>query len=444
MLTVKEHWFTQNGKPFFWLGDTAWLLLQKLTMPEIKIYLDNRAAKGFSVIQVTLVHTPDYRNPGGSPALLQDDFSAPNPDPSPASFWSQAEEAVRYAQKLGLYMALLPAWGSFASNGTLNPGNANQYAEFLAKRFGRYDNVLWIVGGDVRGSDAPETFDRLGRCLHEKCPGQLIGYHPFGRCRSAQWFHDREWLSFNMFQSGHRNYDQRKLNAWDDKVSGETFYGEDNYQYVRLDRALEPAKPTLDGEPSYELIPQGLHDPSLPYWQAGDVRRYAYWSLLAGAAGHTYGDNAIMQFYREGDKGAYGVLMPWQEALHNPGSQQMHHVRRLMEAIHWQEGTPAQALLPGNNGERHAYNLALLTPVAACIYSYTGAPFPVDTKALAFPELYGFWFDPVSGVPSAIGPVAKMKHAVFTPPNRRENANDWVLLLCDAQTHGALLQALIG
>jgi hypothetical protein len=27
------------------------------------------------------------------------------------------------------------------------------------------------------------------------------------------------------------------------------------------------------------------------------VRRYAYWSVFAGSCGHTYGHNAIMQFY---------------------------------------------------------------------------------------------------------------------------------------------------
>ena len=442
MLSVDGYYFKQNGKPFFWLGDTAWLLFQKLTAAEIREYLDNRAYKGFTVIQATLVHTPDYRNPAGSPALLDDDFAAPNPDRSSGSYWDQVEEAVWYAQSLGLYMALLPAWGSMASTGRLNPDNAQTYVDFLAERFGHYDNVLWIVGGDVRGSAAPETFDLLGRRFREKCPGQLIGYHPFGRCRSAQWFHDREWLDFNMFQSGHRNYDQLQLGAWDDKIGDEAFYGEDNYQYVVLDRALEPARPTLDGEPSYELILQGLHDPACAYWQACDVRRYAYWALLAGAAGHTYGDNAVMQFYREGDQGVFGVLMTWREALHNPGSQQMCHVRRLMEAIRWQEGAPAQAILPDNDGDRYAYNLALTTPLAACIYSYSGNPFTVDTGLLAYAELQGFWFDPVSGVLSATGPVEKRDSVRFTPPNRRETANDWALLLCDAKASGALIRVL--
>lgn len=80
MLTLSKdrRYFLRNGKPFFWLGDTAWLMFQKLTMDEALVYLENRAAKGFTVIQATLVHTDDYRNRAGSPALLNDDFSHPN------------------------------------------------------------------------------------------------------------------------------------------------------------------------------------------------------------------------------------------------------------------------------------------------------------------------------------------------------------------------------
>jgi hypothetical protein len=50
------------------------------------------------------------------------------------------------------------------------------------------------------------------------------------------------WLDFNMFQSGHRRYDQ------DDTPGAK---GEANWRYVNEDYAKEPPKPTLDGEPSY-------------------------------------------------------------------------------------------------------------------------------------------------------------------------------------------------
>ncbi len=31
-----------DGKPFFWLGDTGWELFHRLTLEEINLYLDNR------------------------------------------------------------------------------------------------------------------------------------------------------------------------------------------------------------------------------------------------------------------------------------------------------------------------------------------------------------------------------------------------------------------
>ena len=426
-LSDNRRFFVNSGTPFFWLGDTAWLLFQKLTEEEADIYLTNRADKGFTVVQATLVHTRDYRNPKGFPALIEDDFARPDTDPQHDAYWPTVRRIVDAAGKKGLVMALLPSWGCFVSDGSLNAENAEAYTDHLARVFGDCDNVIWLLGGDVRGSDAPEVFQTLGRALKKKCPGHLVGFHPFGRCCSSQWFQDASWLDFHMFQSGHRRYDQVRLNQWDDKAGAETFLGEDTYLYVRRDYDRTPVRPILDGEPSYEFILQGLHDPAQPYWQTRDVRRYAWWSLLAGAAGFTYGSNAIMQFFNGKGAGSFGVFETWMEALHNPGSMQMTHVRRLMEEIAWYTGKPAQERLVENTGEKYAYNLALETAVGLCVYSYSGQPFRVRTAGLGTAR--GWWMDPVSGGKSYIGPVPQADAVLFTPPDRHADQNDWILLL---------------
>ena len=432
-LTVSKsgRYFLRGKEPFFWLGDTAWLLLRKLNMQETRLYLENRAQKGFTVIQATLVHEEHTQNAAGSFALMDENFAVPNEDMQPGSFWGQVDETIRLAASLGLVMALLPAWGSFYKSGALNAETIGPYTDFLARRFKHYPNVIWLVGGDVRGNEAYESISTMGEALRKKCPGHLIGCHPFGRCSSSMWFHDCGWLDFNMFQSGHRDYTQLKLNAWDDKVDVERWVGEDNYQYVRQDLALAPPKPTLDGEPSYELIPHGLHDSTKPYWQACDVRRYAYWSMLSGAAGHTYGDNAIMQFWFGKEKAAYGALIPWQESLHNPGSMQMGHLRRVMEFLHWQEGHAFAELLMHNDGQRYDYNLAYAAQNAACVYTYTGAPFEVDTDALPFEKGKAYWFDPVIGGASLIGEAGREGIKRFIPPDRRLGQRDWLLVLTE-------------
>src|SRR6185437_1071138 len=61
---------TENGKPFFWLGDTGWLLLSRLTTEEAQQYFENRHKKGFDLIQVMLVHSIKDADAYGHPALV--------------------------------------------------------------------------------------------------------------------------------------------------------------------------------------------------------------------------------------------------------------------------------------------------------------------------------------------------------------------------------------
>ena len=42
---------TEEGRPFFWLGDTAWELIHRGTREEVSYYLKTRAAQGYTVIR---------------------------------------------------------------------------------------------------------------------------------------------------------------------------------------------------------------------------------------------------------------------------------------------------------------------------------------------------------------------------------------------------------
>jgi hypothetical protein len=66
-----------EGKPFFWLGDTGWLLFSKLTREEAEKYLDDRVRKGFNVIQVMVLHELKVTNVYGDSALICQDVSQP-------------------------------------------------------------------------------------------------------------------------------------------------------------------------------------------------------------------------------------------------------------------------------------------------------------------------------------------------------------------------------
>ncbi len=426
MLQTKGRYFSLDGRPFFWLGDTCWLLFSRMTREEMRLYFRNRALQGFNVVLATLVHTPGYADREGHRALAGDDFARPDVD---SGYWDTVEYAIQLAAENGIQMGLVLCWGDFYAKNAFTPASASAYASFLSERLGSYSNLFWLLGGDVRGSVCPDIFRLLGRTLKQKDPSRLVGYHPFGRTSSSQWFAGEEWLDFHLFQSGHRDRSQRSLGAWDDNaVSDEEWMGEENYRYVFRDYERD-VKPVLDGEPSYEEIPHGLHDPSRPYWTAREVRRYAWWSVLAGGAGFTYGHNSVMQVWHDIGTPNFGVRRYWDEALSAQGAGQMRFLRKAMEAVSFEEGRSAQDLLRNNTGEEDEYLVAFRSSDALLVYSYTGGTVAV-ADGLGFVPSSAYYLNPSTG---ALSCAALAQDGVYQLP-KGPGLQDWVLILAGERT----------
>jgi hypothetical protein len=428
-ITENSRFFQDDsGNPFFWLGDTGWLLFTRLTREEAQSYLEDRAAKGFNVIQVMVLHTLDAVNVYGDSALVERNVADPLvtegnlfSDPLQYDYWDHVDYVLDLAAEKGLYMGLVCVWGDNVRSGGVSREEARTYAAWLADRYGGRDNVIWINGGDTPGNDSTATWNIIGNTLWEHDPDHLITFHPRGRLQSSMWFHEEPWLSFNMFQSGHRRYDQ------DDT---ELNYGEDNWRYARDDYSRTPVKPTLDGEPSYEGIPQGLHDPSEPYWTANDVRRYAYWSVFAGCAGFTYGHNAIMQFHKPGNPDPdYGVNVYWYDALQAPGGGQMQHLKKLMLSRPYFDRVPDTTLVGSTQGARYDYQAATRGKDYAFIYTWNGREIEVNMGRIEGNSIRASWFDPRTSEFREIGDFENSGQRVFDPPGSVEDGNDWVLVL---------------
>jgi hypothetical protein len=259
----------KNGKPFFWLGDTGWLMFLKLNREEADKYLEDRRKKGFNVIQVMVVHSPGEVNVYGDSALINKNVATPKTTPGNKfsnkreyDFWDHVDYIIDKAAEKGIYIGLVPVWGGNVKAGLVDQQQAKIYATWLANRYKNKPNIIWINGGDIPGSDSINVWNTIGETLDSIDKNHLITFHPRGRTISSIWFQNEKWLKMNMFQSGHRTYAQ-------DTSSSEPFrFGEDNWKYVNLVFNKKPVKPVLDGEPSYEGIPHGLHDTTLPRWKA--------------------------------------------------------------------------------------------------------------------------------------------------------------------------------
>lgn len=418
---------TADGKPFFWLADTGWLLLGRLDREETERYLAKRAAQGFTVIQVMVLHTGQQTNRYAAPALAGGDPARPrttpgsDPDkPNEYDYWDHLDWVVDRAAANGLHVALVPIWGTVVVDSKLPPDRAAAYGRFLGERYGARPNIVWLNGGDTPGEQNKATWNALGSAIKAAAPAQLMTFHPFGRTDSSWNYHRAPWLDFNMFQSGHRSYAQEEKGA----------RAEDNWRYVEEDLARSPLKPTVDGEPSYENIPHGLHDLAAPRWQAADVRRYAWSAVFAGAFGHSYGDNDVMQMFVPGrDKPAYGANVPWEKALDAEGARQMRHLRDLMLSRPFFERLPDQSLIAGPNGTRYERVAATRGRSYAMAYSYTGRPFRIRLGVIQGRQVRAAWFDPRTGIQTPIGRFANSGERLFIPPGKPRPGNDWVLLL---------------
>lgn len=428
-LHVSENgrYLMEGDQPFFWLGDTAWLMLQKLDEDEIRTYLRNRKEKGYNVIQTVLAHT--------LPKVEIEASLAPGmKDVTKKEYWEFVDRILLLAEEMDMYIGLLPAWGSLVKEGILSLEKMETYANFLGKRYQERKNLIWILGGDVRGDAGYDVFCLEGKILKSYNPERIVAFHPFGRTSSSLWFHNEPWLDMNLFQSGHRRYDQASLGEWDDNAERETFFGEDNWKYVDRDFSYDVIKPTLDAEPSYEGIPQGLHNPRNPFWEEWDVRRYAYWSVFAGAAGHTYGSNAIMQFYDNlNERGAYGVREVWQDAMHHPGCAQMEHLKKLMESVDFVNGKADDSLLLFGQKERYHRIAVFAGEDYVLCYDYMGDEFELDLRRYQDKAMDAYWMDPQSGTWSYITTLKGKEKWLASPVARKDKANDWVLVLREAK-----------
>ena len=227
-----------------------------------------------------------------------------------------------------------------------------------------------------------------------------------------------------MFTSGHRNYDQ------DDTPNK---YGEDNWQYVRDDLSKTPLRPTLDGEPSYESLPQGLHDPLQPYWNASDVRRYAYWSVFAGACGHVYGQNSVRQVHKKGEnKAESGAKLSFFEALDDAGSFHMQYLKNLILSRPFFERVNDQSVVAGDEGEKYDRILVTRGNDFLMAYNYTGREFTVQMGKIFGEEVIAWWYDTRTGVAYKLGTYTNKGSVTFNPPGDKHDGNDWVLVLDDA------------
>ena len=424
---------TETGKPFFWLGDTTWELFHRLNREEADRLLADRAGKGFTILQsVAIAELEGHTDPNAYGHLPLTELDPARPalvDGPDNDYWDQVDYIVNKANSLGLYIGFLPTWGRFwhdTNNGRkplFTVANAEVYGEWLGRRY-KESGLVWILGGDrsVDSAEQKEIIRAMARGLRKGDGGNhLMTLHPPGGNGSSTWFHDDDWLDFNMRQNGHTA----------------EFTG--RYDNTRKDYDRTPVKPVIDGEPIYEDHPVSFDAKKYGHSLAADVRRPLYWDLFSGAFGHTYGHHSVWQMWSPGKPPINNPLLPWSEAIHQPGAGQMQHARHLLESRPFLTRIPDDSIVvtdrvptavPGA-GRYHFSATRDSAGTCAMIYVPVGRPFKVRTEAIKGSTVKAWWFNPRDGTATALGSFAQDGEHEFVSPDKGETT-DWVLVLDDA------------
>jgi hypothetical protein len=416
----------EDGTPFLWLGCTSWGMTEWLSREEVDYYLDDRKSKGMNVVQLCLffgkrteaplrfpLNAPNYYGykafeetdslPDVSRPAIVKGGTPENPD----DYWDHVDYCLNAIKKRGMYAAVLPFWGRRYVNAS-HPGHSTplftmenifNYGEFLGKRYGKEPNIIWVNGGDVKadqGGDYLPHYRLLAEGLLRGATGSqakwnedsslwdklLMTYHPDGTpmINSSEWFHTDIWLDFNMIETHiHRN----KLVA-----------------AIQQDINREPVKPTILAEGHYE----GYTGKNKA--EAIHIRRQAYQTFFAGAAGHTYGgadDNM-------GNGPLFSPSNNWKILLNWEGACQMKYLRIFLEENDWWRWEDASDLIQTGKGEGDLQKLCVRYRNKILVYFPDSSSCSIESETVKKLQ----WFNPVNGESITIDHDGNNN---FTPPN---------------------------
>ena len=313
-------------RPFLWLADTPWTLFVTYPPEDVIAYLDDRAAKGFNVIQAVICWRENgtcARNVFGQVPFIGGDTGHPN-----AAYFDHVDWVIDEAERRGIIVALLPIWSNALIapwNTIVNEEQAGAYGRYLGDRFSDRTNIIWVLGGDTMVYDKGPIHRSMAGGIKARDAGRkLVTFHPSADTPAGLGGVTTD-SRFNPFGVGESVLDFNMGQSWGFR-----------FDLPRICAAMynsQPVKPGVLAEGSYEgadrEYPTGVVTPEL-------VRREAWWAYLSGV-GYSYGNMAIWEHTSN-----------WRRALDDPGAHSLTLLRQELEKRRWWRYAPSPSVLPSD------------------------------------------------------------------------------------------------
>jgi hypothetical protein len=376
-ISKNGRYFTdENGKPFFWQGDTEWELFHLFTVSEAKSLLLERRNQGFNVIQVMVTGVyPEWgQMQGMKPWKGMQAWLNNNPLTPDENYFERADSIVALAEEYGILLVIGIYHARDNDEGRINTENAKLWAKWLAQRYKNSKNIVWSMYPHAIPSSKPVVLATVQGILEGDGGTHLITMHPDPSPASSSFMHPEPWLSFNTLQT------------WSSDFM--------NYDMVRADYERIPVKPVVDGEARYED-----EDGITPF----ESRCAGYWSCLAGG------------FYSYGHGNNWKSPLTWRSWYDSPGARQIMILGDLFRSIEWWKLIPDHFIfvnrVDGNAAARSTDGDWIL----AYITHSDSVTIRLD-NITASKIATGWWIDPLTGKRIKIGTFPVSENRNFIPP----------------------------
>lgn len=378
-----RYFLDRKGQPFFWLGDTLWNLYRAYSPDEARAILENRKAKGFSVILVMLIgyHPEPAANLNGDLPWCDSDPAKLN-----ESYFAHVDAVLQVAceldfvQVLGVYHKTHDRW--------YDPDRARESARWIAERYRDVPHIIWSMYPEAKRHYLPTVRAIAGGLAEGDGGAHWITVHPDPSPQSSSFLHHEPWLAFNMLQT----CTQLEL----------------LYPMTAADYARTPVKPAVMAEGGYEGVQYGQVNSPL------DIRRQAYWTYLAGGH-HVYGHNSNWEAPEQ-----------WREWIDAPGASHLGVFRRIITSLpQWWSIVPNQSIIHQGVGAGRELNAAGHSAAMdwALVYLNGGSSAQVRMDRIkASDAVAASWVDPTTGERTTIGGFQYSEVKEFTPPAGWEDA----------------------
>jgi hypothetical protein len=429
-----------DGTAFVWIGDTIWDFHQ-LTPAQLDEYLDVRASQGYTVIQTQIAAygRKNYREDWCFGGPMHKDITLPQD-----AWFQHADVWLDKIEQRGLYAALglswiINHWSRYDKAGDptkrFSEEDFYDYGKWIGNRYKERSNIIWLGLNEATYVTTPvNKVNAVCRGIRDGDTGnKLLTLHPLAGSRTSDMFGGI--VDFNSWQTARFQAPANlpylfSIPGVDDKVSGADVKGTFTvWEAIADDYNRTPAKPVIDLEAWYEGalddMPVGRTNTRATAWHC---RQRAYFVILAGSFGHTYGANSLAWQIKGDD---------WRKGLFLPGGKHMGYLAKLL-------GTPQRPflkLVPDQGlitaGQSPSYDSHKQAARAsdgsyAYVYSANGSAFSVDLSRLGSDrtKIAAQWFDPREATwLAAGGPYDRVPNQRFTPPGSPAADNDWVLVL---------------